>query len=101
MTLYPRLLLVLVAFTSAALLRAATLQEQVTTFVQQPRFEGAIWGVKVVSLDTGATLAEFQPRVRQSPASNTKLYAGAVALDLLGSDYRIRTPLLATAAVQP
>jgi D-alanyl-D-alanine carboxypeptidase/D-alanyl-D-alanine-endopeptidase (penicillin-binding protein 4) len=101
MTLYPRLLLVLVAFTGAALLRAASLQEQVTAFVTQPRFEGAIWGVKVVSLDTGATLVEFQPRVRQSPASNTKLYAGAVALDLLGSDYRIRTPLLATAAVQP
>lgn len=100
MTLYPRLLLVLVAFTSAAWLRAASLQEQVTSFVTQPRFEGAIWGVKVVSLDSGATLAEFQPRVRQSPASNTKLYAGAVALDALGSDYRIRTPLLATTAVQ-
>jgi D-alanyl-D-alanine carboxypeptidase/D-alanyl-D-alanine-endopeptidase (penicillin-binding protein 4) len=101
MTLLPRLLLVLVALTSSALLRAASLQEQVDTFVRAPRFEGAIWGIKVVSLDSGATLAEFQPRVRQSPASNAKLYAGAVALTRLGGDYRIRTPLLATAAVRP
>lgn len=101
MTLLPRLLLVLVAFTGSALLRAASLQEKVTAFVTAPRFDGAIWGVKVVSLDNGATLAEFQPRVRQSPASNSKLYTGAMALAHLGGYYRIRTPLLATAAVQP
>lgn len=101
MTLIPRFLLVLVAFTGGALLRAASLQEQVTAFVTQPRFEGAIWGVKVVSLDSGQTLAEYQPRVRQSPASNSKLYTGALALARLGGDYRIRTPLLATAAVTP
>lgn len=100
MTLLPRLLFVLVAFTTA-LLRAASLQDEITAFVSQPRFEGAIWGVKIVSLDSGATLAEFQPRVRQSPASNSKLYTGAMALAHLGGYYRIRTPLLATAAVQP
>lgn len=101
MTLHPRVLLVLVAFATATLLRAASLQQQVETFVAQPRFEGAIWGVKVVSLDSGATLAEFQPRVRQSPASNAKLYTGALALTRLGGEHRIRTPLLATAAVAP
>lgn len=100
MKFLPRLALVLVAFVSAGWLRAATLQEQVTAFVTQPRFEGALWGVQIVSLDTGATLAEFQPRLRQSPASNSKLYTGALALARLGGDYRIHTPLLATAAVQ-
>jgi len=101
MKFLPRLALVLAMFASAVLLRATTLQEQVTAFVSQARFEGAIWGVQIVSLDTGATLAEFQPRVRQSPASNSKLYTGALALARLGSDYRIHTPLLATATVQP
>lgn len=86
---------------AAAALRAASLQEQITAFVTQPRFEGSLWGVKVVSLDTGATLAEFQPRLRQSPASNAKLYVGALALARLGGDYRIRTPLLATAPLGP
>lgn len=101
MTFLPRLLLVWVAFFSALPLRAASLQGEITAFVTQPRFEGAIWSVKVVSLDSGVTLAEFQPRVRQSPASNTKLYTGALALTQLGGHYRIRTPLLATAPVRP
>lgn len=97
MTLLPRLLPLFAAF--AVALPAASLQDQVTALVTQPRFEGAIWAVQVVSLDTGATLAEFQPRVRQSPASNTKSYVAALVLARLGGDYRIRTPLLATARV--
>ncbi len=96
-----RLRLCLVALITAAALRAASLQEQVSAFVTQPRFEGALWGVQVVSLDTGRVLAEHQPRLRQSPASNAKLYVGALALARLGGDYRIRTPLLATTALQP
>lgn len=99
MTLLPRLLLVLVAFAGCAFLRAATLSEKMSAFVAQPRFEGAMWGVKVVSLDNGATLFEHQPRLRLSPASNSKLYIGALALARLGGDYRIRTPLLATAPI--
>lgn len=89
-----------IALLLAAALPAATLQEQISAFVTQPRFAGAAWGVKVVSLDSGKTLAEFQPRLRLSPASNAKLYVGALALDQLGGDYRIRTPLRATTAIQ-
>jgi D-alanyl-D-alanine carboxypeptidase/D-alanyl-D-alanine-endopeptidase (penicillin-binding protein 4) len=66
--------------------------------VTQPRFESALWGVKVVSLRSGATLYEHQPGRLMSPASNSKLYAGALALDHFGSEYRISTPILATAA---
>lgn len=100
MKLLPRLVFVLVALVSVSVLRATTLQEQVTAFVTQPRFEGALWGVQIVSLDTGAILAEHQPRLRQSPASNSKLYTGALALARLGGDFRIHTPLLSTATVQ-
>lgn len=99
MTLLPRLLLVLVAFTGSAFLRAATLPEKMSAFLAQPRFDGAMWGVKVVSLAGGQTLFEHQPHLRLSPASNSKLYTGALALARLGSDYRIRTPLLATAPI--
>ncbi len=75
------------------------LPAQLEALVSQPRFAGALWGVKVVSLDTGRTRFEHHPDRRMSPASNSKLYVGALALDQLGGDYRIRTPLLATAAV--
>jgi len=76
-----------------------TLAAQLEAVITQPRFAGAMWGAKVVSLDTGRTLYEHQPDLRLSPASNAKLYATALALDRLGGDYRIVTPLLATAPV--
>ncbi|HTV39344.1 MAG TPA: D-alanyl-D-alanine carboxypeptidase/D-alanyl-D-alanine-endopeptidase [Candidatus Sulfotelmatobacter sp.] len=75
----------------------AELQEKIAGFVSQPRFDGAIWGIKVVSLDTGKTLFETNAARLMSPASNCKLYTGAVALDRFGGDYRIATPIYATA----
>lgn len=76
----------------------AELRAHLDAHVTQPRFEGALWSVKVVSLASGRTLYEHHPRRLMSPASNSKLYAGALALDRLGGDYRIRTPLFVTAA---
>jgi N-acyl-D-amino-acid deacylase len=74
-------------------------QAQLDAIIAQPRFAGALWGAKVVSLDSGRTLFEHQPDLRLSPASNSKLYSCALALDRFGGDYRIVTPVLATAPV--
>ncbi len=82
---------------SAAAGPGSDLPAKLEALVTQPRFAGATWGVKVVSLDSGRTLFEHGPDRRMSPASNSKLYTGALALDQLGGDYRISTPLLATA----
>ena len=76
----------------------AALRAQLDAHVLQSRFEGALWSVKAVSIETGRTLYEHHPRRLMSPASNSKLYAGALALGRLGGDYRIKTPVLATAA---
>ncbi len=75
------------------------LQAALDAHVGRPEFIGALWGVKVVSLDSGLTIYEHAPTRRMSPASNSKLYVGALALDALGSDFRIRTRLLASASV--
>ena len=74
------------------------LNAQLTALVARPEFAEAIWGVQVKSLTSGRVLFEHQPDRRMSPASNCKLYVGALALDQLGGDYRIRTPIQATAA---
>jgi D-alanyl-D-alanine carboxypeptidase/D-alanyl-D-alanine-endopeptidase (penicillin-binding protein 4) len=63
--------------------------------VDQPRFATAEWGVKVISLDTGKALFEHNAGKFLQPASNAKLYTGALALDRLGPDFRIRTSLYA------
>ena len=73
------------------------LRARLDAHLNQPRFSGALWGVKIVSLDTGRTLYEHHADRLLSPASNSKLYTAALALDRLGGDYRMITPILATA----
>jgi D-alanyl-D-alanine carboxypeptidase/D-alanyl-D-alanine-endopeptidase (penicillin-binding protein 4) len=76
----------------------AELQAKIDAHVTEARFAGAAWGVKIVSLDSGRTLYEHAAQRRLSPGSNTKLYTAALALDQLGADYRMRTPIFASTA---
>ena len=75
----------------------AELRAQIDAHVSQAKFSPALWGVKAVALETGRTLYEHHADRFLSPASNSKLYTGALALDVLGADYRIVTPIFATA----
>jgi D-alanyl-D-alanine carboxypeptidase/D-alanyl-D-alanine-endopeptidase (penicillin-binding protein 4) len=75
----------------------AELQERLTQHLAQPKYDAALWGVKIVSLDSGKTVFEHNPQKLCSPASNCKLYTVALALDRLGADYRIKTSLYAKA----
>lgn len=69
------------------------LQQRLTEIINQPKYNRALWGVKVLSLDTGKSLFEHNPQKLFSPASNSKLYTVALALDRLGPDFRIKTSL--------
>ena len=75
----------------------AELQGRLERQLREERFRGGLWGVQVVSLASGRVWFEHEPRRLMSPASNSKLFAGALALDVLGPEYRIRTPVLASA----
>jgi D-alanyl-D-alanine carboxypeptidase/D-alanyl-D-alanine-endopeptidase (penicillin-binding protein 4) len=75
----------------------ASLQERLHGHLSQPRFAAAVWGLKVVSLDSGRTIFEHNAGKLLKPASNAKLYTGALALDRLGPDYRIQTSLYSNA----
>src|SRR5437879_363212 len=65
------------------------LQQRLAAHLAEPRFAAATWGVKVVSLDSGKTVFEDDAHKLFSPASNSKLYTVALALERLGADYRI------------
>ncbi|MBN2507858.1 MAG: D-alanyl-D-alanine carboxypeptidase/D-alanyl-D-alanine-endopeptidase [Verrucomicrobia bacterium] len=71
------------------------LRSLMAAHVAAPRFAAASWGVKVVSLATGATLFEHQAGKLLKPASNAKVYTGALALDRFGPDHRLRTSIFA------
>ncbi len=75
----------------------AELQQRLTEQVSHPRFAAGSFGVKIVSLDTGKTIFEHAAGRLFSPASNSKLYTMALALDQFGGDYRIRTSLYSAA----
>ncbi|HEY5912720.1 MAG TPA: D-alanyl-D-alanine carboxypeptidase/D-alanyl-D-alanine-endopeptidase [Verrucomicrobiae bacterium] len=93
------LLLSLAGGAAQELKPAATLtelQQRITDCVGQSNYAAALWGVKVTSLDTGKTVFEHNAGKLFSPASNSKLYTVALALDRLGEDYRIKTSLYST-----
>ena len=75
----------------------AELQQRLADHIGQSKYAAALWGVKIVSLDSGKTVFEENPQKLFSPASNSKLYTVALALDRLGADYRIKTSLYAKA----
>ncbi|HZQ46111.1 MAG TPA: D-alanyl-D-alanine carboxypeptidase/D-alanyl-D-alanine-endopeptidase [Verrucomicrobiae bacterium] len=73
-----------------------SLQKRIKALINHPRYASALWGIKIVSLDSGKTIFDHDAQKLSSPASNSKLYTMALALDRLGPDYRIKTSLYAT-----
>ena len=59
--------------------------------LDQELFENAFWGVVVFDLNSGQMLYGRNEKKSFMPASNTKLYTTAAALDQLGPSYRYRT----------
>jgi len=57
----------------------------------------AFWGIQIVDLATGKTLYELNPDHYFVPASNTKLFSTALALNRLGPEFAFHTSVLAGA----
>lgn len=69
------------------------LQDQFRQVLSATSSPGAAWGIQVNSRRTGATWFGTNSASRFIPASNTKLFTAALALDRLGGDYRFSTSL--------
>ncbi|HEY5402881.1 MAG TPA: D-alanyl-D-alanine carboxypeptidase/D-alanyl-D-alanine-endopeptidase [Pyrinomonadaceae bacterium] len=67
------------------------LAKTLDSLLSNSEFSQARWGVAVVSLRDGKLIYEHNGDQLFTPASNMKVYTTAVALDLLGADYRWRT----------
>jgi len=73
----------------------AELQQRISNHISQPRFDAALWGVKIVSATSTNVIFEHNSQKLFSPASNSKLYTVAMGLDRLGPDHRIKTSIFA------
>jgi serine-type D-Ala-D-Ala carboxypeptidase/endopeptidase (penicillin-binding protein 4) len=71
------------------------LAKHVGEVIGEERFRTAHWGILVVDAATGATVYEHQADKLFAPASVTKLFSVAAAMDALGADYRFITPIYA------
>lgn len=87
----------LLAQSTNAISTLADLRARLSEAVTHPRFDAAMWGVKIISLDDKKTVFEHNAEKLFSPASNCKLYTMALALDQLGGDQRIKTSLYSAA----
>ncbi len=67
--------------------------------VTAPKYKGARWGFLVADLKSGDVLYERDADKLFAPASTTKLYTVAAALDVFGADYRFETPVYARGAI--
>lgn len=60
----------------------------------------ALWGVQVKSLGTGRVIYARNARTLMMPASNMKIVTLAAAAEALGWDYRFKTTLESSAAIE-
>ena len=97
--LIKRIFVTVIVFFTCQLILTATDQsgieigEKLDRVFNDPSFQRAFWGVKVVSLDTGEVLYERNAHKLFVPASNMKILTAAAVLHLLGEDYVFRTPV--------
>lgn len=71
-------------FRGAAL---AALQAELDDLVARREPDGAVHSIQIVDLETGQELYARNPTMTLIPASNTKLFTTALALDALGPDW--------------
>jgi serine-type D-Ala-D-Ala carboxypeptidase/endopeptidase (penicillin-binding protein 4) len=71
------------------------LASRLEAVMNEPRFKTAHWGALVVDLNSAEPLVEHQVDKLFAPASVTKLFSVAAALDELGANHRFETPLYA------
>jgi D-alanyl-D-alanine carboxypeptidase len=69
------------------------LAKRVEEHLALPHFKTAHWGMQFVDLKSGEVVLERNSEKLFVPASTTKLFSTAAALDALGADHRFRTPI--------
>jgi D-alanyl-D-alanine carboxypeptidase/D-alanyl-D-alanine-endopeptidase (penicillin-binding protein 4) len=71
-----------------------TLSQALQAVTEQPRFKHAHWGALFVDQNSGEVVFEHNRHQLFIPASTTKLFSVACALDSLGKDFRFQTPVV-------
>jgi D-alanyl-D-alanine carboxypeptidase/D-alanyl-D-alanine-endopeptidase (penicillin-binding protein 4) len=69
---------------------------RIAEVINGPDYKHAHWGILIADLESGETLYELNADKLFAPASTTKLFSTATALDTFGADFRFETPVYRT-----
>ena len=87
-------ILVVVAVLPTPVTAKEPLQKAIHKVIQQPHFKHAHWGALFVDRESGDVVFEHAIHKLFVPASTTKLFSVACALDALGAEHRFQTPVV-------
>lgn len=73
--------------------RDASLPASIQEIMDQPRYKDATWSLLVVDVDTGETFYSLNPDEMSLTGSTRKLFSVGMALESLGADHRVKTPV--------
>lgn len=81
------------AWTGSPALAAGQLPPSAQAVINKPLYRHSVWGLLVADQNTGQVVYQLNAGKLFAPASNTKLFTTAAALQDLGADYRYQTPV--------
>jgi serine-type D-Ala-D-Ala carboxypeptidase/endopeptidase (penicillin-binding protein 4) len=90
------LLLLIAVLPATARDVAAVLARELAVHANHPRFQRAHLGIKVITIPGDQTVFDHQSEKLFKPASNAKLFTGALVLDRFEPEYRIQTSCYTT-----
>ena len=85
--------LALLFWSGNVLVGDVALVPEVAEIINRPEFKQAQWGLLLVDRDSGEVLQSQAAHKLFVPASSTKLFSSAAALEVLGPDFRFKTPV--------
>ena len=79
---------------AAPLAAGERMEREIAEVIQAPEFKQAHWGILVIDLANGEAVYELHADRLFAPASVTKLFSTAAALDAFGAEFRFETPVV-------
>ena len=67
--------------------------DEILSIMNQTRYDGAVWSLRVVDLDKGDLIYNLEPDLVLLTGSLRKTFSSGVALNQLGPDHRFSTPV--------
>jgi len=76
-------------------------QDYVNLILQDNRFKGALFSLKLVNCETGKTVFEHKSEIKMVPASIQKVITTGIGIITLGKDYTFKTPIYYDGMIAP